>query len=115
MLDTLRKITASAGRYIETKIKKNNVNISFDYVDKNLNPISVSAIGNSKNNHIMNSLFAFAILINAGVDDDYLSIGKSSIYQSIQFALTNIKKIYVDYKDKSREDLIENYSLGEDK
>ena len=115
VLDTLRKITASAGRYIETKMKRNNVNISFDYVDKNLNPISVSAIGNSKNNHIMNSLFAFAILINAGVDDDYLSIGKSSIYQSIQFALTNIKKIYVDYKDKSREDLIENYSLGEDK
>ncbi len=113
-LDTFRRLTASAGRYIEAKMRKNNVNISFDYIDKNLNPISVGMIGNSKNNHIMNSLFAFAILINAGIDDDYLSVGKSSIYQNIQFALTNIKKIYIDYKDKNREDLIENFSLGED-
>lgn len=114
-LNTLREYTASSGRYIDTKLKENGVDIAFDYVDKELHRISIDTIGKGKNNYIMNSLFTFAILINAGIDDDYSSVGKSSIYQSIQFALTNIKKIYISYRDRRQEDLIDSFSLGEDK
>lgn len=114
-LDILRNLTASAGRHIETQLKANGVNIAFDYVDKELKKVSIDTISSGRNNHVMNSLFAFAILINAGVDDDYASVGKSNIFQTILFALTNIKKIYLEYKDEKREDLIDNYSLGEDR
>lgn len=115
ILDRMRELTASAGRHIETILRRNNVNIAFDYVDKSLRPVSLETIEKGANNHIMNSLFAFAALINAGVDDDYASVGKSSIFQTIQFALTNIKKIYLAFRDDRREDLIETFSLGEDK
>lgn len=114
-LDGLRNLTASAGRHIETQLRANGVNIAFDYVDKELKKVSIETISSGRNNHVMNSLFAFAILINAGVDDDYASVGKSNIFQTIMFALTNIKKIYLEYKDEQREDLIDNYSLGEDR
>lgn len=115
VLTRMRELTASAGRYIDTQFKKNGVNIAFDYVDKELRPVSLDAVEKGKNNHVMNSLFAFATLINAGVDDDYASIGKSGIFQNIQFALTNIKKVYLAFREDQREDLIESYSLGEDK
>lgn len=114
-LDELRNLTASAGRYVETQLKANGVNIAFDYVDKELKKVAIETISSGRNNHVMNSLFAFAILINAGVDDDYASVGKSNIFQTIMFALTNIKKIYLEYKDEQREDLIDSFSLGEDR
>lgn len=114
-LDRMRNLTASSGRYIETRLQRNGINIAFDYIDKELKAVSLDTIGRGKNNHVMNSLFAFATLINAGVDDDYASVGKTSIFQTIQFALTNIKKIYLTFKDDRREDLIDSFSLGEDR
>lgn len=114
-LDRMRNIVASAGRYIETKLRENGANLAFDYIDRELMPVSLDNIARGKSNHIMNSLFVFAILINTGIDDDYSSIGKANIYQTIQFALTNIKKIYLEFKEARREDLIENFALGEDK
>lgn len=111
----MREYTASAGRYIDMRMRENGVNIAFDYLNKDLLPVSLETIASGKNNHIMNSLFVFAILINSGLDDDYSSVGKTSMYQSLQFALNNIKKIYTEFKDDHREDLIDSYSLGEDK
>lgn len=114
-LGKMRELTASAGRYLETRLRANGVDIAFDYIDKELKKVSLDTIEKGKNNHIMNSLLVFATLINSGVDDDYSSIGRASIFQTIQFALTNIKKIYIAYKDARREDLIDSFSLGEDK
>ncbi len=115
ILSKMRELTASAGRYLETQLRANGVDIAFDYIDKELKKVSLDTIEKGKNNHIMNSLLVFATLINSGVDDDYSSIGRTSIFQTIQFALTNIKKIYIAYKDGRREDLIDSFSLGEDK
>ncbi len=114
-LDRMRYLTTSAGRDIETRMRQNGVNISFDYVDNDLKTVSLDNISRGRNNHIMNSLFCFSILINSGIDDDYVSVGKSNIFQSIQFALTNIKKIYLAYREEQKEDLIDNFNLGEDK
>lgn len=115
VLADFRYATACAGRYIDSVLRKKGINISFTYVDKNLNAVSMADILSGNNNHIMNSLFVYAILTNAGIDDDYNSIGKSSMYQTIQFALNNIKKIYLEFKDQEREDLIDSYSMGDER
>ena len=113
VLVKFRFATACAGRYIDSILNTKGVNISFTYVDKDLNAVTMADILSGNNNHIMNSLFVYAILINAGVDDDYNAVGKSSMYQIIQFALNN--KIYIEFKDKEREDLIDSYSMGDER
>lgn len=115
ILSRFRNITASAGRYIDHMLRSKGVNIAYNYVDKDLNAVDQAEILKTKNNHVMNSLFTYAILINAGVDDDYYSAGKSNMYQTIQFALNNIKKIYLEVCDQEREDFIDSYTMGEDR
>lgn len=115
VLNQFRFATACAGRYIDSVLRKKGINISFTYVDKDLNAVTMGDLLSGENNHVMNSLFAYAILLNAGVDDDYNTLGKKSMYQTLQFALNNIKKIYTEFKDQEREDLIDSFTMGDER
>lgn len=111
-----RDMTASTGRYIDTRLKNNNVNISFDYVNSTFKGVSSSKIMESqKTNTVIDTLLVLAILINAGIDEDYSQSGdirqKDYFYNQIQYALNNIKKIYSILKQSEKEDLVDSYQL----
>ncbi len=112
---TFRKMTASTGRYIDSLLKKNDVDLSFDYVKSGFKGISSSKIMESqKTNSVIDTLFVLAILVNAGIDDDYATRGsnrKEYFYNQIQYSLTNVKKIYNILKQSEKEDLIDSYQL----
>lgn len=110
-----RQMTSSTGRYIDTLLKKNEVDLSFDYVNSAFKSVSSLKIMESqKTNSVIDTLLVLAILINAGIDEDYAKQGenqKDYFYNKIQYALTNVKKIYSILKQSAKEDLIDSYQL----
>lgn len=113
IIDTFRTKTIHSGRYIERKMISNGVDLALDYVDKELKPVTIDAILNSqKSNDVINTTLVMAILINAGVDDDYKIVGqKEYFYEQIQFGINNVKKAYSLLKKASREDAVDTYRL----
>ena len=109
-----RAMCSSAGRYFDTMLKNKEIDLSFDYVKNGFSKINAAHILESqKNNYVMETLFVIAILMNAGVDEDYESIGQDDyIYNQILYSLTNIKKIYNVLRRNNREDLIDSYMLS---
>lgn len=112
-LKEFRERAISAGRYVDTVLRENNFNFAFDYVKSDLTPISVTEVLESqKNNYASNTLFVLALLINAGIDDDYNSVGQlDSFYDQVQYSLMNVKKIYSILKKNNKEDLVSSYRL----
>ena len=114
--------TASSGRYIEGLLSDKGVDIAFDFVRSDLTGISSSmVIDTQESNAVINTLFILAIYLNAGVDEDYEFVseqsefvvkGKDWIYNQLQFALSNIKKIYTVLKVDSRQELVDSFSLS---
>ncbi len=119
--DGLRQRTASAGRYIEGLLEKNGVDLAYDYVRSNFTGISSSRIIDSKDaNAAINTLFVVAIYLNAGVDEDYewvssqesdVAKNKDWFYNQMQFAMSNVRKIYNSLKVNRRQDLIDSFKL----
>ena len=109
-----RAMCSSDGRYFDTMLKNKDIDLSFDYVKNGFGKVSVSQVLDSqKNNYVMETLFVIAILMNAGVDEDYESIGQDDyIYIQISYALTNIKKVYNVLRRNNREDLIGSFVLS---
>ena len=109
-----RNMCSSAGRYFDTVMKEKGIDLSFDYIKNGFGKISAAQILESqKNNYVMETLFTIAILMNAGVDEDYECIGQNDyIYNQIMYSLTNIKKIYNLLKRSNKEDLIDSYMLS---
>lgn len=108
-----RNMTSSTGRYIDTILKNNDIDIAFDYIKSNFKKISASEIIDSpKNNYVIDTLFVLAIMINAGIDEDYSSVNQLDyFYEQLQAAITNLKIIYNSLKRNNREDLINSYRL----
>ncbi len=113
IISEFRQKTISAGRYFETKLTENGVNLALDYVGKDLHPVSFEGIVNSqKSNDVINTVLVLSILINAGLDDDYASKGqKNYLYEQLQFGMNNVKKIYSILKKNSNEDVVNSYRL----
>lgn len=113
ILIEFRNITSSTGRYIDTILKKNGIDIAFDYIKGNFKKISAADIIDSpKNNYLIDTIFALAIMINAGIDEDYTSVGQLDyFYEQLLASITNVKKIYTSLKRDNREDLINTYRL----
>lgn len=112
---------ASSGRYIEALLNNNGVDIAFDFVRSDFTSISSSkVIDTQENNAVINTLFILAIYLNAGVDEDYefasdnfnfIVKNKDWFYNQLQFALSNIRKIYSTLKVDSRQELIDSFKL----
>lgn len=114
LIEDFRIRVASTGRYIDRIILQNNVNIAFDFVKSDFTSITTNEILKSqKNNHVIDTLFVLAILVNAGVDEDYTLAGlETHFYNQLQYSLSNIKKIYYVLKNQKKEDLIDSYRLS---
>lgn len=113
LIGKFRQMTASAGRYLDTLITSRGINLSFDYIQSGVKKISTERVLESqKNNYVINTLLVLAILINAGSDDDYESVGKGDYNKNqMQYTLVNIKKIYNLLKQENKADLIDSYRL----
>lgn len=113
ILIQFRNITSSSGRYIDNILKNNNIDIAFDYIKSNLKKISANDIIDSpKNNYLIDTVFALAIMINAGIDEDYSYADQLNyFYEQLLASITNVKKIYTFLKRDNREDLINTYRL----
>ena len=113
ILDEYRSKVISAGRYVETMLNENKINIANDYVNKDLMPISdKKIIETDRSNDILNTLFTIGIMTNAGLDDDYNTINQLSTFQEqIQFGINNVKKMFLLLKKNKKEDSIETYYL----
>ena len=109
-----RGMCSSAGRYFDTIMKEKGIDLSFDYIKNGFGKVSAAQILESqKNNYVMETLFTIAIIMNAGVDEDYEFVGQNDyIYNQILYSLTNIKKIYNLLKRSNKEDLIDSYMLS---
>lgn len=118
IIDEFRNKTISAGRYFEYVMRKNKIDLSFDYVGKDLNSVSTEAVMKGNNNSAIDTLFVVSILINAGIDDDYNSLENASkadeFFEGLQNALVNVKKIYTKMAQNKKEDLISSYTLGDE-
>lgn len=113
LISEFRYCVVSSGRYFEHLITKNNADIAFDFLNKDLTPVSLDVVMNSQdNNYVMNTLLVLATLINAGTDDDYwFKDKKDYFYEQINYSLNNIKKIYNYFKRLNREEFIDSYTL----
>ena len=113
ILDEYRTKVISTGRYVEMIINRNEINIANDYINKDIMPISDKKIlDTERSNDVLNTLFAIGIMTNAGLDDDYNSIGQLSTFQEqIQFGINNVKKMFLLLKKNNKEDSIETYHL----
>ncbi len=114
LINEYRSIVISCGRYLDAKLNENNVDLSFDFVNSNLLPLSVNNISFSQhNNAILETLFTIAILINCGIDDDYASVRKKDNFlEKTKFSLLNCKKVFSIYKQKNIDDFIKTYTLN---
>lgn len=113
LFNIFREETASSGRYIETCIRKNQVDLFSDYVKNDLKKVSFEQVLSSENFHVMDTLFTLAIMTNAGIDDDYRNVNQLEyFYELEQSALANIRKVYGILKRKSKEDMISSYKLS---
>ncbi|MCH5147876.1 MAG: hypothetical protein J1G05_00750 [Clostridiales bacterium] len=112
-INTFRQRVCSSGRYFESKLKENGVDIAFDYIDKDLKAVSLpSLLSSGYNNYAMNTLFVLAIMIGSGIDDDYALINKlDDFYNQVQYVLNNVKKAYSIMKTNGREEFISTYRL----
>lgn len=116
LFNAFRERTISSGRYFELITNANNVDIAFDYIDKNLKPVDTYSIMNSgNNNYLMNSMFLITIFINAGLDDYYTNKGMTNyFYNQIQYALLNIKKMFELMVRNLKEDRVNTYVIGDE-
>lgn len=122
LFNEFRIRTASSGRYIEMLLNDKGVDIAFDFVRSDFSGISSSrVIDTQENNAVINTLFILAIYLNAGVDEDYEHISamygsinknKDWFYNQLQFALSNIRKIYSVLKVDRRQELIDSFRLN---
>lgn len=122
MINDFRIKTASSGRYIETVLDDNGVNIAFDFIKSDFTAISSSSVIEiQENNAVINTLFVLAIFLNAGIDEDYeyvssnfsfSSKNRDWIYNQLQFSLSNIRKIYRVLKVDKKEEIIDSYKLN---
>lgn len=113
VINEFRTKVTQSGRYVETMINENGINLALDYVDKNIQPVSFDNIFNSqKSNDVINTILAMGILINSDVDEDYACLEQQTqFYEQVQFGITNVKKIYSILKKSRREDAIDSYRL----
>ena len=113
ILSEFRYKTVCSGRYIDNLLRKQNVDVSIDYVQSNFKAASFSDSMQLQDNVAMNTLFILAILISAGLDDDYkYADQKNYLLEQIQFALSNVKKVYYYLKRDKREESISSYSIS---
>ena len=114
IFDEYRSKVISTGRYIETVLNNNGINIANDYINKDILPITdKKIIDTERSNDVLNTLFTIGIMTNAGLDDDYNSIGQLSTFQEqIQFGINNVKKMFLLLKKNKKEDSIETYYLS---
>lgn len=114
LIENYRIRVACTGRYIDKAILENKINIAFDFVKSDFTSITTNEILKSqKNNYVIDTLFVLAILVNAGVDEDYILAGlENHFYSQLQYSLNNIKKIYFVLKNQKKEDLIDSYRLS---
>lgn len=121
LFNEFRIRTASSGRYIESLLERQGVDISFDFVRSNFTGISSSrVIDTQESNAVINTLFILAIYLNAGVDEDYefvsenfefINKNRDWFYNQLQFAVSNIRKIYSILKLERRQELIDSFKL----
>lgn len=115
--DFFRRVV-SAGRYLDYKIKKNNINLANFYINKNIEPVSFDDIcSTQRSNDVINTLLAIHILLNSGVEIGYENLSTEahdlikSYREELQFSLNNVKKIYLLLKKESKEDIIDKFSI----
>lgn len=115
LIDEFRRITASSGRYVENRLNEKGTDLATDFVRSDFSGISSSnVISTQDNNAVMNTLFILAIYLNAGIDEDYEWAGENKIdwfFNSLQFSISNIRKIYSILKGEKRQELVDSYSI----
>lgn len=120
--EEFNKRCMDAGRWIDTAIRKKEVDISERFLSPALGPVTMQEIMNSTTNDApFNTLMVIGILINSGVDIDYkirseMGIGNESLfddyYESLQYALQNVEKCYKNLQKVNRESAIDQYMLN---
>ncbi len=120
VINEFRNKVASSGRYIESLLSEKGVNIALDFVKSDFTGISFSNVINTQDrNAVINTLFILAIYLNAGIDEDYeflsqkefVAKNKDWFYNQLQFAISNIKKIYSVLKVENKQEIIDSFNL----
>ncbi len=119
-INELRIKVSSSGRYIENLLSEKGVDIALDFVKSDFTGISFSdVIKTQDKNATINTLFILAIYLNSGIDDDYAFISRYDkvsknndwFYNQLQFAISNVKKIYNVLKVTNKQEIIDSYNL----
>lgn len=115
IINKFRIITASSGRYIEALLGEKGTDLSYDFVRNDFSGISAAAVIDTQdNNAVINTLFILSIYLNSAIDEDYERLNsdkKNWFYNNLQYAITNIKKIYGILEVDGKQDLIDTYRL----
>lgn len=112
-IKSFRTRTISAGRYFDMIMRKNGVDLAFDFVNNDLKPESINFSFEYETNILLNTTFVLAILINADVDGTYNQLGeKDYFYGQLQHALSNVKKVYDSAKRASKDDFVNSYHFA---
>ncbi len=92
----LNKRCVDAGRYVDTMIKRSNVDITQDFIGQGYTRVTTAEILNSTTNDSMiNTLLAMLVMIYAGVDLDYASVGKGGDFSDqLHYSVQNVLKVY---------------------
>lgn len=113
LINRLRIQTSSAGRFFESRTTENNIDLTIEWLDSNLNKLPYNTLKNGqKNNCVIDTLLYIAILFNGGVDDDYEFMDyKELIYSNLNYIVENIQKTLFTFRRNENDDLICSYKL----
>jgi len=113
LLSDYKKRVVSSARYIDKILTERKIDLTSDFIDKNLNKVSYDELLKYQNsNAVINTLFIISIYINGSLDEDYDYINRTKdFYDKVQFAITNINRIYNALMKEKKEDLINTYKM----
>lgn len=114
LFDQFGKCCYDAGHYIDMRVRESKIDLATEFINNEISKVNkVEIEASTTNDALFNTLFAVNIMVNAGVDLDYDSIGQSAIfYETIQYCIQNINRCYKQLKKQGKEFIVDDFILS---
>ena len=115
-------ICIDTGHYIDRNITSKTLDISEDLIGTGFSKADIASMMNSTTDDaLFNTLFCIGILINTGIDLDYLDFSmrtynddsrQTDFIEKLQYGLQNIQKILKKFEKENKEYIINQFVLN---
>ena len=120
--DKFNEICIDVGHAIDYNINLRSFDISEDLIGTKFVKADLEEMmASTTHDALFNTLFAIGIIINTGVDLDYLDVSRklygndtlqSEYVESLQYGLQNVEKCYKKFISNNKEYIVDQYTLN---